>query len=222
LPETGTIVVPKRALTPLRWLSESPPDALDRILDALKDETAKSPRELEQAVEAVAPGGLPDAGQEVVSMLFGLLSLHFTHDWALEDIADQVAKKATLNVGDAARGRLRAWLSSALSSKPVIRLAKAYDVATDHLHVFHTARILTDIRPVFGSASNVEPLGAVITHQLKLDYFERSGHGEIYVALDDADLDELEAVVRRARQKGEALRTFLKSAGLPDMNITFD
>src|SRR5262249_43902305 len=112
------------------------------------------------------------------------------------------------------------WLIKALSSKTIVRLAKAFDVAYDYQFVFHVSRILTDIRPVFADSPD-DLLGAVVTHSLKIDFYTREGHDELYVAMNDDDLAELDQAVQRAKAKSESLRKVLKDAGLAQMDVDF-
>lgn len=88
--------------------------------------------------------------------------------------------------------------------------SKALSVMTDHARIFTDARILTDIRPVFGSDPNETPGAAVIVHTLKIEH--RSDHEpkDFFVALDSVDLSRLDAVVRRAKLKERSLKRFSK------------
>jgi hypothetical protein len=81
--------------------------------------------------------------------------------------------------------------------------------------VFHSARILTDIRPVFGRDADVPPIGAVIAHVLKIDYFSQGDSGSLYVSLNNRDLELLRNLVDRAFTKLKTLRAVLESTGLP-------
>jgi hypothetical protein len=75
-------------------------------------------------------------------------------------------------------------------------------------------------RPVFGSDPAVRPVGAVLTHTLKIRYHEGDlrDHREFYVVLDSNDLDELRDIIQRAQTKDKSLRELLKSAQLPTLD----
>jgi|CXWL01.1.fsa_nt_gi hypothetical protein len=88
--------------------------------------------------------------------------------------------------------------------------SKALSVMTDHARVFRDARILTDLRPVFGPNPNEPPDAAVIVHTLKIEHMADHEHKEFFVALDSLDLDRLEKLVRRAKLKERGLKRSFK------------
>ncbi|MGA9967317.1 MAG: hypothetical protein WBQ10_19125 [Terriglobales bacterium] len=93
-------------------------------------------------------------------------------------------------------------------------VAKAWDLKTDDERVFCGARILTDMRPVFGENVEDGPKAMVIVHLLKLG-FDRVGdarrHSEFHVSLDTQDLEVLRALIKRADDKAKALRNTVNS-----------
>jgi len=96
--------------------------------------------------------------------------------------------------------------------------SKAYDIATEHEHVFCDVRILTDIRPIFGSSVEDQPKDAVLVHMLKIGYHESGvgDHRDFYIALDTFDLYALSEAVQRAESKEQAL---LRMAGKADLRL---
>jgi hypothetical protein len=112
-------------------------------------------------------------------------------------------------------------LKQLLSFEKIVGVtAKAFDVMTEHKYTFCSARILSDIRPVFtdtpGSAS-----AAVIIHNLQIGFHE-SGikeHKEFYVALDTNDILVLKEVIERAEKKTDALKSIIKTSKLPYLEV---
>lgn len=103
----------------------------------------------------------------------------------------------------------------ALSAPAIQVTAKALQVAGDHQRLFCSARILSDLRPVFSDALEVS--GSVIIHQLKVAYHEHGleeGTGEIYMSVDRRDLLRLKATVDRALQKHEKLANMAEKLGM--------
>ncbi len=84
--------------------------------------------------------------------------------------------------------------------------SKALSVMTDHARIFRDARILTDLRPVFGSNPNEPPDAAVIVHTLKIEHMVDRENKDFFVALDSLDLDRLDKVIRRAKLKERGLK----------------
>jgi hypothetical protein len=80
---------------------------------------------------------------------------------------------------------------------------------------FCRARIVTDIRPVFASDETVEaPPAAVIVHNLTLNYHVGTALRNLTIALDPSDVDELIAMLGRAKQKQERLAAFLANTSV--------
>ena len=88
------------------------------------------------------------------------------------------------------------------SSKPVVLAARALNLVTEFDRVYHGARIMTDIRPVFGHDAHTGAKAAAIVATLKIEAHE--GGGDVrpyYFALDHTDLVELQGLVDRALVK---------------------
>src|ERR1019366_7687810 len=69
------------------------------------------------------------------------------------------------------QANFRARLASLLSVESMTLSARAAEIQHDYDKVFASASIISDIRSVF-AISSVEPVGAMIVHNLKLTYFE--------------------------------------------------
>ncbi len=95
--------------------------------------------------------------------------------------------------------------------------SKADQLRSDYAKTFHSAKILTDIRPIFGKPEEI-PIGAAITHTLKIEYHEEGEHKQFYIAMDAEDLQQMRKVLQRADDKASSLKSLLKNAGLPDMS----
>jgi hypothetical protein len=108
---------------------------------------------------------------------------------------------------------LAACLVQALGLHKTLGLsAKAIHLLGDNEHSFHRARIVTDIRPVFGEDAAQGPSAAVIVQLLNLTYFAEDGSHSITIALDEQDLDNLGRALERAQNKYRALKKTLSEA----------
>ncbi len=111
--------------------------------------------------------------------------------------------------------RLAALL--ALDSLNSIAL-KAKELQAESERTFCDARIITDVRPVFGE--NIEDSPAmIIVHTLKIGFHE-SGHKDIYVALDAGDIANLKKTLQRAEDKANKLKAILDKAGLRNLDLS--
>lgn len=91
----------------------------------------------------------------------------------------------------------------------VVRLvSKALDVTYEHENLLQSARVVTDIRPIFNDdATQID--GAVVSHTIRLRYDNTSGDHSISVALDESDIRELEKQCKRALLKAQTSRSLM-------------
>ncbi len=98
---------------------------------------------------------------------------------------------------------------------------KILNVARDQERLFLESRILTDIRTIFRSDSDISvPLGATITQMLKIEYFELNQRKEFFVALEPTDIEQLSDQIDRAKQKANSLESMLKNASIEYLDIS--
>jgi hypothetical protein len=107
----------------------------------------------------------------------------------------------------------REEIASLLASKTLRLSSRADDIQHEQTNLFTGARILSDIRTVF-DAETVEPQAALVIHQMKITYFHNGEYQDIYIAMDNADLRSLRAVIERAERKTDQLKTLISKASL--------
>lgn len=90
---------------------------------------------------------------------------------------------------------------------------KAMGVVVDQDRIFYSAKILTDVRPVFDEKGDSVD-AAVIVHNLRIHYGQDGDHKDFYVALDTSDLQDLREVLDRADVKAKTLEGLLKRSGV--------
>ncbi len=90
--------------------------------------------------------------------------------------------------------------------------AKAISLVYEQDHILHGApRVLTDIRPIFGpDPAEMSVRGAMVTYALKLEYHEGTEIKELFVALDEIQVDRLIEVLERAKSKAESLKQLVQ------------
>jgi hypothetical protein len=141
------------------------------------------------------------------------------HPTFLQDFMEGVQNLPELAVPKQELSKLRAKFEKLLSIDRFNVFAKAKRLQRDGERLYCDAKILSDIRPVFGAKPTTRPTGAVITHTLKVAYHEGGEHKEFHIVLDAIDLDELVSVILRAYDKDKTLRKLLKDARLPVMGV---
>jgi hypothetical protein len=107
-------------------------------------------------------------------------------------------------------------LSRLLECKSLEVVSKAQSVILDHERRFCSARIATDVSPVFSSDAEQPPMAAVITHTLRISFHQESNEiKEFFVEMNDGDLRKLSHSIKRAGQKTKGLKAVLDAAKLP-------
>lgn len=218
------LLIPKRFETAFIRLNQCPDDRLEAIFRAL--EGANPALRIEDLAQEVASeaGVPPEDLRQLLEALSGLYLLMDEGPATARSIAEDVAGalKATgkpeLDLDGPALETFRGRLERALSFEGALGVtAKALDVKLQQERYFCKARTLTDIRPVFPFRAEGTPAGFLVMHDLQIRYHKgRSNETEeLHVALDGAAVDELLAVLERAKRKEEALKALLKSDNLP-------
>ena len=151
----------------------------------------------------------PDRAKAIILSLKTLLGAmdmyHVSTIQASKDIVENALKQSTkLNSEHA--GRYEKRLLSLLGNPHLILPSKALSLLTDHARTFGTIRIISDMRPVFGEDATALPHAWMLYHTLHFRCnLTKDAEEDIYIALDTADLREIEEAVKRATEKQEVL-----------------
>jgi hypothetical protein len=95
-------------------------------------------------------------------------------------------------------------------------VAKVLELSFDYMNLLQAAKVITDVRPLYDDAKGDDVQGLIITFTLRLIYVSADGQHSMSIALDKADIDQLEEQCRRARVKAQsAYEKIAQPAGLP-------
>jgi hypothetical protein len=164
-----------------------------------------------------------EEAEDIVATLYSLYVYRADADTSLDGFVSELisAMRASgdgaLIVSEQEENEFRQKIGRLLSVSRSAVISKAEQLQSDYAKTFYDAKILTDIRPIFAKPEEI-PVGAVVTHTLKIEYHEDGEHKAVYLALDAADLQQMKKVLQRADSKVSSLRLLLKNAGLPDMS----
>lgn len=140
------------------------------------------------------------------------------HGVPLEEFVDDILESLEFEkeIEPSAAAPMRARLIAILNIAPLRVSAKAALLHAEYEHSFCSARILTDIRPIYDNGVKGPPSGAIIMHTLKLSYHEgaKGELSEIYFSMGSDDILELQRALERATDKATSLRGVLESAKL--------
>jgi len=137
----------------------------------------------------------------------------------LRELVESVRENADPKISDEELPIIRQRFKDLLSLQAMESISKAIGLQREEERIYCEAKIISDIRPVFGEDIKVKPVAATITHTLKISYHEDGDHKVFYIVLDEVDLDELEQIVKRAKTKAETLTKVLSDSKIPRLGI---
>ncbi len=185
------------------------------------------PNELQRVIVHVLGKDKTEEGRRVMRPLLALQALLRQHRIEPDEILEAVrialhAAKSPWNATEFDRWSTVEPEFKQLLTTPAVRLISiALDLMYEHENLLQGARVVTDIRPVFSDdAEQIE--GSVVSHTLRLRYDGRGGDQSLSIALDEADIRELERQCKRALLKARTARTLMMSKANVPTVITGD
>ena len=97
---------------------------------------------------------------------------------------------------------------------PISLVQKVARLRYEHQNILYTAKILTDIRPVFDESARELKL-MTVGYMLEIEYNDGTDKRQLFAALDALDVANLKAECERAQTKTVTLREGLKPLSLP-------
>jgi hypothetical protein len=197
-------------------IRDTPPQTLAAITERLRTATPRPmrPKELHREIAAVLGAEKSDAANRVMRPLLALQAIirqrRLQSDEAIE------AVRLALGAADPPwePEQLERWRQiepgfKQLLTAPAVRLVSiTLDLMYEHENLLQSARVITDIRPVFTEdADRIE--GSVVSHTLRLRYDSTEGDHSISIAMDEGNIRELERQCKRAMLKAQTARVLL-------------
>ena len=180
-----------------------------------------SPKLFPQQITNELSSKVKDMSPEDVSAIIStIISLngHRAHDDGTpEDLANFVVETATdsnISFGDPETVKKR--LQRFFELEILFVSAKALTILQSNENIFRGARIVTDVRPVFGSDPSAPPAAAVLVHMLDLSYQKDGDIKHMYIATDSMDIAILGEALDRAATKAESLKPLIKGTTFLD------
>jgi hypothetical protein len=206
--------IPETARSPMVRLASVSRADFESFIESLRsDEPLLARRDLaKHLLEHNTTNLDEDDVRDFLDMTLSLATLRLDQNATAEQVADDISASSDLPIQNDTRTELRKRLAVLLQVPSVQQLSKAADLLRREERVFHEARLTTDMRPIFEDDPSKIPAGAVIVHNLTIEFHTAGGVGEWQVALDESDLAKLRGVVERAVHKGRSLHRFMESA----------
>lgn len=188
----------------LNWFFEK----LDQFTPALRVDDLLAQIEGEGPIDIKSMGTFLKAAANIH---FAQLKLGYTPEEFAKQLLEAVKVEHIVDEPpDGNWSGIETILSRLISAKGLQVMASAMDVASEHENTFCSARILTDLRPVFGQEVSEPPVASVLGHTLLISYHDDTGKiREFHFALDAEDLGKIEEVIGRALIKEKSLRAWI-------------
>ncbi len=218
--------IPDKDIEPLQKLASLSDDERLKLLNAIKQieptlQLGKLNSKIAEKVDLDKQELLP-----IIKMFGSMYRGRISSDVSAEMFAADLNKSLQIieespfkEMDDNQRNTLTSYISEILALDNSLGITvKALGVMTEHEHVYCRARVLTDMRPIFGE--NIEKPDAFVTiHTLRIGYHDNKEHKDIFIAMDRNDVKELIDMLKRAEQKEEALDSFLNDSKLVHIDV---
>jgi hypothetical protein len=217
----AALYVPERYRLALIQLAKLSDDAVDELCGALESNPdSLTARDKAHEVAAKVTKLLPDIAVSIFDAVIPLLFVKATGAQSTSAVVNQVAKALKT------RGKpeetlpanlvpsLEKNLGRFLDLSGIALRTKALSLATDTPRLFTEAKIISDMRPVFGGEVSNSPIGASVVHNFRITFSEDEEEKQFFVLLDMKDLRALQELIARAITKDQSLKSFLKGAKL--------
>jgi hypothetical protein len=204
----ATLVIPKNVREGLASLRDIPDDVFNSLL--IDFERSGEPSSVKNLS--------PEDAKQLIASITSLSAVRASAGVSLEqfiaDICESLHEQDELKADQEPRFRER--LTRVLSIDILNIKAKAIALSNEHEHLFCSARIVTDMRPVYGDDPSAPPEAMTITHILKIHYHAAGNRiHEIYLGIGSSDIEEIREVLDRAKEKAKSLQASLESTKIP-------
>jgi hypothetical protein len=209
--------IPKESEKGLKKLAALDDESVRELASTLREMSpVLSPSELSSKVASEVDTIPRRDIDDIVGVLLPLHLLRERREVSTPEIAEDVCQTMDqsddneLRLSGNDRERFKSHLIELLDVESVHLGAKALEMLFENQRSFLGARIVTEVRPIFGRNPEDTPPGALIVHMLKITYREEGHDKEFFVALDTTDVGALRNVLDRADKKTEGLKAYLE------------
>ncbi len=163
----------------------------------------------------------PENGESLKAATFGLILGRVQPRVSVSETIEGIIKALkSANFEPSQIETLRYRLEQILQIDSLDLIARAHSVLLEHPRTYSSARIISDVRSVFGDDVTLPPQAAVIVNTLNLICYSAGRRETIAVALDEKDIDQLMAVLERARGKTKTLRGTIEKSGVRYIGVS--
>lgn len=197
--------IPPVFIEGFKTLSQLPREEVNRIGDVLNELHPGS--NAEKFENELKKAGISVKGVTTSKALFSLGQLLLKSAEPLEDlvrnITDSIVDKNGEMDGELLENNLLIILKNAGNLKKTFKI---YQLLSENAHTYRSAKIVTDIRLVFGDNLENAADSGVIIHQLKLEYLKDNHKQSFFISLDSGDVQRLLETLNRAIEKENCIK----------------
>jgi hypothetical protein len=207
-----------RQINDLAQIRDLPVEILTALDERLRTASPIRAQELHREITDVLGADRAEIADDVMRPLLGLQSLIRQNRIPPDEAVKGVRKALESHSPKWDDRQFERWnhvepvFQRMISAPAVRRVSVTLDLMYEYENLLQSARVVTDIRPVFNDEATVIE-GAVISHTLRIRYDSAEGDHSLSLAMDETDLRELQKQCQRAIQKAaEALRLMTDGA----------
>ena len=213
------LLIPEQAREPLTHLYMLSPAQREQLINALAN--AKPALSLEafaarlDSVEYFDDPELPSVVGTIMSLYRLQEHTGRSPSELASDLISALRDEDFADFGSNSEGvtEFESFITRLLSLDDTVGVStKAEELSLELANIFGSARILTDLRPIFLGKDDPDPRAATVVHTLKIEIHESDA--AYYFALDNVDIRTLSELIQRALKKEEALRRMVAGSGL--------
>lgn len=206
------IRIPQSDLEAIKKLTALPGADRRKLFDGLLQSPVSVDKDDLVRSVTKASGQSRSTADSFVNLLLSMYrgSMQLAHERFVNDLCNAIQIQLGVKLDDDFEHDLQKVLSSTQ-----IGVASKTDVLRSEFdHVYCNARILTDIRPLFGPDPTLPPIAGAVVHNLRIQFHQDKEHKSFFVALDSQDLTTLENIVKRARAKEFSLKKVMQQSSI--------
>lgn len=214
------LVIPKeneRGIAVIKLLSDSDTNQVSEVFK--KSIPPIRYTDIVSALQPILHGLSKEDIEDLVDAIYSLYFLRSDSDVSIQqflaDLLEAIKEsdnKEIQTTNAAELAILESKFKSLLTIRPLSTLAKAHELRGDFANIFWDAKVISDIRPVWDEDVKVPPDGVVIAQTLKLKYGDVESPKELYLNMNEEDIELLISVLMRAQQKRATLESLAKES----------
>ncbi|VXD11350.1 hypothetical protein PL8927_140115 [Planktothrix serta PCC 8927] len=217
----AVLQIPDRYIPGLQLIATLDKKVVESVLKAVAEsKPSLKNKEIATEVSKVVPEIDPQNVYQIILALASIYDLREYTQYDNDKLSEDLSESIITDLEDLSfeqQQQLKELILKALNllEGTLGSTSKARILLSEYERLYLKAKIITDVRPIFKEELSDSVEGTLIIHLLKLNYLDKSGEKEFFIALDESDLKELEEQVKKAQEQKKSLLSVIEKAGIP-------